>query len=224
MPLNASQEQLKDQITQVLIDDLPPERQPRSGGIAWEMVRTLAHQQTLLSARALDICCNWLASQADAEHLPLIGTLRGIERFPFEDLEVFRARVVGARAFWQKAGTLPGIKLAALQMGYSNPQIIEHFHQEPTAWAEFSIILQPGNTAYTAWKCGDGSAAGPTLTVGVGLSEPEKRRVRALFRDVKPAHAKIRNIIYTTGLICGAFTAGPTAIVTSTTSATTIIF
>lgn len=222
--MNSAQNELKALTLNDLQEALPPERQVTPGGLAYRIVEAMAHQATIINSLTLERSLNWLASRAGPDHLSIIGFMRGIERFPFEDLEVFRARVVGARAFWQKAGTLPGIKLAALQMGYSNPQIIEHYPLEPTAWAEFSIILQPGNTAYTAWKCGDGSAAGPTLTVGVGLSEPEKRRVRALFRDVKPAHAKIRNIIYTTGLICGAFTAGPTAIVTSTTSATTIIF
>lgn len=146
-------------------------------------------------------------SIAPEDALAIIGAERGLSRYPNEALPAWRNRVQNAFEFWALAGTIPGVKQACLQMGYRNPQVIEHFHAEPAAWSEFSVVIYPGTTRYTSWKYGPSRVYGePGLTYGINLDAAEKSRVRSVLEEIKPAHTKLRTIYYVqNGAVYGAF-------------------
>ena len=133
---------------------------------------------------------------ASEDALVLKGTERGLTHYPGEPLETYRTRVLGAFEYWKLAGTIPGLELALAQAGY-RATIVEHFRDpDPLHWAEFSLAVTPlnplPNNAYwngqRTW--GDGARWGvdPNATPTDYLPD--------LGRQVKPAHARLRTLVY----------------------------
>jgi hypothetical protein len=196
----ARKQALANAIRDHLIALLPTGRQPRVEGLAWRTVDALAAALASADEQALRIAIERLASTARQDSsLALIGAARSIRRHPGEPIGAFRARIVGAYELWSKAGTLGGVKRALEVAGYK-VSILEHYTEDPSIWAEFSITLEPTRTEFTTdtWNDGqgvwdDGSTWGGTL----GQLEPQ--RILHIVGEMKAAHSKPRNIYYELG-------------------------
>lgn len=105
-----------------------------------------------------------------------LGSERGLNRYPGESLEGWRARVLGAWDFWQWSGTEYGMGLALSQLGY-NSAIVPVWTYAPARWSEFDIYL------YAAGRSYDGSLA-------------EQNRILGVINQVKPAHTKLGGVQY----------------------------
>ena len=189
---------LEATLTTRLIGLLPPERRPAPGGTADDVVRLLGQIEAMTTRDAFRMIFNWLATTADETGLRLLGESRHLTRLRGEPLEVFRARVIGAFEFWETAGTLPGMTRALAAAGYK-ATIIEHVRDpDPERWAEFSVALSPLNPIKTPWKWGGGARWGEKGRRWGGL-DPNAvplEYVLDLVREAKPAHARLRRLLY----------------------------
>jgi hypothetical protein len=78
--------------------------------------------------------------------------------------------------------------------------IHEHFRDDPSIWAEFSIYLWPYRPEFTTDRWNDGVGAWDDGTTwDYTIAGVELRRVPELVREVKPAHAKLRSVYYIPG-------------------------
>lgn len=177
-----------------LLKLLPPERVPAAGGTMDQLVDLSAYGLTQHQIAAIDMLLSWFARFSSPAGLDAIAAAKRLSRFSGENTDALVARLNGAYGFWELAGTKPGIELVTTQLGYENPQVIEHYQTEPSAWAEWSIILYPGETTYQTWLYGQGNW-GETL-YGAQFTAAEQARVRAVFEQVKPAHTVLRTITY----------------------------
>ena len=139
------------------------------------------------------------ADRAPEDALIFLGTERALIRYSGESNDAFRARVLGAWDFWQWAGTEYGMRRWLKVAGYE-ARIHEHFRDDPSIWAEFSLYLWPYRPEFItdrwddevgAWD--DGSNWDYTI------AGAELQRVPELVKEVKPAHAKVRSIYYVPG-------------------------
>ncbi len=140
-----------------------------------------------------------MIQRAPEAALGLIGDERLLPKFPNESVEAYRARLLAAWEFWRRAGTLPGLVYWLLVMGY-DAHVYEHFRDDPSIWAEFSIYLWPHRPEFTTdrWDDEEGEWDDDTPW-DYALNAVELQRVPALVREVKPAHAKVRSIYYIPG-------------------------
>lgn len=181
-------------------ETLPPPALQNPRATTWNA--EIGTNKDLLLERLIDAMKERFAGTASELALHRIGNERGINRFSFEPLEVYRARVLGAFDYWEKAGTIPGMKLALEQAGWK-ASIREHFRTNPSIWAEFSIVIRPITSTTPLWDSfnwdnfnWDFSA--PNLPV---------QYLKALINAAKPAHAKLRDLelIPGTGMIWDEF-------------------
>jgi hypothetical protein len=102
----------------------------------------------------------WLVATASGASLDLLGKARGIIRYPGEDDELYRVRIMAAFDIYSAGGTIPGITQALALLGYPDAIVHELFrdgkviplhnaagqynglarHQGGIRWAEFKII------------------------------------------------------------------------------------
>nr|WP_170148224.1 phage tail protein [Meiothermus hypogaeus] len=136
--------------------------------------------------------------RAPEDALTLIGTERGLTRYPGESLEAFRARVLAAWDFWRWGGTEYGMRRWIEAAGY-DVFIYEHYKNNPAIWAEFSVWVWPRIPAYTTDRWDDGGAWDDGTPWEYSLSLTELSRIPALIQEVKPAHAKLRTAFYIPG-------------------------
>jgi hypothetical protein len=112
----------------------------------------------------------------DDDALALKGAERSLERFPGEDTERYRARLLRAWEFWRQAGTTLGIQAALSALGY-NSDIRPVRVYDPARWAEFDVWLYPGSRTYP--------------------NTPEEAAlIRRVINKFKTAHEKIGSIRY----------------------------
>lgn len=137
-----------------------------------------------------------LILHAPEDALLLIGQERRIRRFPSEPLNIYRQRVLNAWDHWRLAGTLPGMVLALKSAGY-RASVTEHFKDpDPARWAEFSIRVSPleklpASAQWDSAQAWDGGRYWDFQLPAVPLDWlPE------LIRDMKPAHARLRRLIF----------------------------
>ncbi|WP_052351549.1 hypothetical protein [Deinococcus pimensis] len=71
-----------------------------------------------VEARAVAALLTRLLKYAPDAALELKGYERGLERYPGEYTEAYRQRVLNAWAFWEGAGTVPGMMRALEHLGY----------------------------------------------------------------------------------------------------------
>lgn len=144
--------------------------------------------RTLLLAR--------LALSAPEDALMLIGAERGIRRYPEEPLGVYRTRVVDAWRYWQQAGTVPGVVAALAAAGY-RAAIVEHVRDpDPEHWAEFTVIVGPLSPLPADAHWGSGGTWGGGRSWGFKLPAVPLDSLAELVREVKPAHARLRRLIW----------------------------
>ncbi|MCX7850840.1 hypothetical protein [Thermus sp.] len=177
---------------------LPPGRYPREGGAADGMVRMLGGLEARLLEEAFSILAQAFPQTAGEEALAEIARGRGLGRFLGEYLEAVRERVRVARTFWELAGTLPGMLLWLRAAGY-RAYVREHYLDDRSTWAEFSIWLWPEVFNYTTDRWDDGGTWDDGSPWDYALAGAEISRIPALVREVKPAHAKPRAIWYIPG-------------------------
>lgn len=155
---------------------------------------------------ALDEAVSWTLTgvlarfiqRAPEDALTLLGSERGLDRFPGEHLEAYRSRLLGAWEFWRWGGTLRGMQYWLNAAGY-DAYVYEHFRDDPSIWAEFSVYLWPKIAEYTTDRWDEGGAWDDATTWDFTLAATELLRVPALLREVKPAHAKLRGVYYIPG-------------------------
>jgi hypothetical protein len=182
-----------------LLSLLPPGRYPREGGAADGTVRMLGALEASAVEETLALFRQALPQYAEGKFLEEVGRGRGISPFQGELEAAFRNRVVYAVHFWLLGGTLPGMRLWLEAAGYE-VHIHEHFRDDPSIWAEFSLYLWPYRPEFTADRWDDeGGAWDDDTPWDYALNAAELGRVPALVREVKPAHARVRSIYYIPG-------------------------
>jgi hypothetical protein len=102
----------------------------------------------------------WLVATASGTSLDLLGKARGIIRYPDEDDERFRVRIMAAFDIYSAGGTIPGMTQALDVLGYPDATIYELFrdgvvtplhnnagqyngtlqHKGGIRWAEFNVL------------------------------------------------------------------------------------
>jgi hypothetical protein len=97
-------------------------------------------------------------SYAPEDALALLGHERGLERFPGEYPEAYRSRLLNAWEFWRWGGTLRGLQYWLNAAGY-DVYVYEHYRQDRTIWAEFSLYLWPHRPEFTTDRWDDGVGA-----------------------------------------------------------------
>ena len=80
-----------------------------------------------------------LPQLASSNALYLIGKERGFNKFKTETEEEFRNRVINAISWYEKAGTVKGIKEILSFYGFENVKITPVLKTDPSGWAEFRI-------------------------------------------------------------------------------------
>jgi hypothetical protein len=191
--------ELAEAFYRYLLSLLPPGRYPREGGAADGTVRMLGVLEASAVEETLALFRQALPQYAEGEFLEEVGRGRGLSPFRGELEAAFRNRVVYAVHFWLLGGTLPGMRLWLEAAGYE-AHIHEHFRDDPSIWAEFSLYLWPYRPELTTDRWDDGVGAWDDDTSwDYTLNGVELQRVPALVREVKPAHAKIRSIYYIPG-------------------------
>ncbi|MFC5600205.1 hypothetical protein [Deinococcus cellulosilyticus] len=194
--------ELEAQVKGYLLQLLPPERVPAAGGIMDQLVTLLSYGLTQHQIAAIDMVLTWFARFSSPAGLDTIAAGKRLSRFTGENSDALVSRVNGAFPFWELAGTKPGMLLMLHQMGYAGPdavhpcRIIEHYEDEPDAWAEFSVILYPDRTRFTTSAWDDGLTWNDGTNWDAEMTANEQQRIRALINQVKPAHAKLRDVFY----------------------------
>jgi hypothetical protein len=135
---------------------------------------------------------------APEDAVNLLGTERGFTRFAGESLAAWRVRVLGAWEFWQWAGTEYGMYLWLKAAGYET-HIHEHFRDDPSIWAEFSLYLWPYRPEFITDRWDDGGTWDDDTHWDYTIAGTELQRVPELVKEVKPAHAKVRSAYYVAG-------------------------
>jgi len=182
-----------------LLSLLPPGRYPREGGAADGTVRMLGALEASAVEETLALFRQALPQHAEGAFLEEVGRGRGVSRFQGELEAAFRNRVAYATRFWLLGGTLPGMRLWLEAAGYE-AHIHEHFRDDPSIWAEFSIYLWPYRPEFTTDRWDDGVGAWDDDTSwDYTIAGVELERIPALVREVKPAHARVRSIYYIPG-------------------------
>ena len=82
---------------------------------------------------------NRFPQTATPQALYMIAKERGIEKFDFETEEEFRNKVINAISWYEKAGTVKGIKEILALYGFENVKITPVLQTDPNRWAEFNI-------------------------------------------------------------------------------------
>ena len=132
----------------------------------------------------LDEYASWLATGvlarwaaiAPEDALNLLGTERGLTRYPGESLESWRSRVLGAWDFWSWAGTEYGLRVALGQLGYASA-IVPAWTYDSARWSEFDVFIYPNARSY------DGQ-------------QEERNRILGAINQIKPAHTKLAQLVY----------------------------
>lgn len=73
-------------------------------------------------------------------------------------------------------------------------RIIEHFREDPSIWAEFSLVITPSNSRLTAPAWGGGTRWGDGSLWGMSIKASEVDRILAVINEIKPAHARLRTV------------------------------
>lgn len=172
----------------------------RINAVDYQDAGTQAHVTALaaplddLVTRARTVMLARLIPFAPEDALHLLGAERGLKRYPGEPLDVYRARVQAAWAYWQQAGTVPGLVAALAAAGY-RASVTEHFKDpDPVRWAEFSVRVSPLKPpqADAQWDGQDTFGGGRAW--GYVLPAVPLDWLPDLIREVKPAHARLRRL------------------------------
>jgi|UPI0006B6950B hypothetical protein len=83
-----------------------------------------------------------LIGTASGKALDKHGEGRKIKRFPDEDDEAFRRRILAKPKIAKLAGTYNGIVETIKSLGYEDVEIIPLYKEDPERWAEFVIYLK----------------------------------------------------------------------------------
>jgi Phage tail protein (Tail_P2_I) len=128
----------------------------------------LGREKDAVLKAVTDAMMCWYVETCPADALVYHGQDRLLPRFPGETLGAYRARLRAAWQIWALAGTPAGIKLVLGQAGWS-AIILEHFHEEPNAWAEFSVFV-----------------------ISTGPNQVPLEQLHALIQQFKAGHTKLR--------------------------------
>ena len=110
---------------------------------------------------------------ADSESIKKIAGSRGIRRWPVENDEDFKIRVIMAYAFWKKGENPLGMKEIIKAFGYEHPEILEHNNDQDKAPDQYSTF---------------------SVSLGLNASVSETGFLLKLINEVKPARSKLRQI------------------------------
>ena len=156
-----------------------------------------------LVALAVNAIENQSADSANPDALERLGNDRFLARYPGEDVEPYRIRVLNAFAFWERAGTVPGMIQTMLQLGYI-ADIVELYQTTPSRWSEFVVTLRGGPVSFGALYWADDGNWGDDATWGFELGTTEFNRIIAIINAQKPAHTRLAaGYLITAGTIWG---------------------
>lgn len=140
------------------------------------------HSQAFLAAqgrekdaaiqRITDAMMCWYVETCPQDALVYHGQDRLLPRFPGETLAAYRTRLRAAWDIWALAGTPAGIRTVLAQAGW-NAIVLEHFYEEPAAWAEFSVFVN-----------------------GTTPNQVPLDQLHALIAQFKAGHSKLRALWY----------------------------
>jgi len=110
---------------------------------------------------------------ANSNALYLLGKERGFSKFKSETEEEFRNRVINAIPWYEKAGTVKGIKEILSLYGFENVKITPVLQTDPSRWAEFRVEADVRN----------------------GISEEKFSLISELLPKIKPTHEVLEKLI-----------------------------
>ncbi|THF70511.1 hypothetical protein E7T06_07340 [Deinococcus sp. Arct2-2] len=148
-----------------------------------------------LALRAYTAMLSRLILVAPEEAVMLAGGERGLKRYPSESLDTYRRRVIDAWAYWEMAGTLPGMIQALASAGY-RATVTEHWRTQPEKWAEFSVTVSPLNPLPNNARWDGQRRWGEGARWGVDPNAVPTDYLADLVNSVKPAHARLRELNY----------------------------
>lgn len=111
---------------------------------------------------------------ATGKALDYHGQDRNMPRYPGEDDEAYRLRLLNAFSYYQALGTKGAIIKALTRLGYTEADIKELYLTDAERWAEFIVRLEIDD--YTPF----------------GITDSQ--RIYTLIRTMKPAHTKMANL------------------------------
>lgn len=101
---------------------------------------TQGHEKDMAIERITNAILCWYVETCPRDGLIYHGQDRLLPQFPGEAIAAYRSRLRAAWDIWALAGTPAGIKLVLAQAGW-DAVILEHWRDEPAAWAEFSVFV-----------------------------------------------------------------------------------
>ncbi|HEX2864888.1 MAG TPA: phage tail protein, partial [Deinococcales bacterium] len=135
---------------------------------------------------------------APEDALPYLVRDRDLIASPLEDPASLRQRLAAAFEIHTWAGTVHGLELAMLALGYT-ARVVEHWHAEPAAWSEFSLYLTPTGFNRPARRWGEPGLKWGDQDAYWGLSLADAPRIRAVVKKLKPSHTKLRAAFFVIG-------------------------
>lgn len=170
-----------------------------SGQQAQLQVRASAAPLDDLDLKARNTMLMRLISYAPSDMLMSIGRERGMLRFPGEPDGIYRRRLLAAWDWWSMAGTRPGMEYILALCGYRST-ITEHFGEDGHEH-EFSVHLTPVKPVKrdAIWGSPNDTWGGTDAHWGYRLDAVPLSSLRALLDEIKPAHARLRKLTYSSG-------------------------
>jgi len=122
--------------------------------------------------KAYDVRKERFPQYASSDSLRMIGEERGILPIEEETIEDYRIRVINALDFWEKAGSVRGIKEVLKKIGFEEIEIQRVGRER---WAEFTVGIRTKNRQMT---------------------KEFIEFLVALINKLKPAHEKLSKIVF----------------------------
>lgn len=158
--------------------------------------------------------------------LQWIGSERGLEQFPTETPDQYRARLLDAWTQWDLAGTPEAIVAILLAATYvavvhesrktfdeTRANVWDRPDRNLARWAHAWIEIDQPHPFVSTWTIGDGTLVGTTTCVGFDgdatVIIAALNLIRRQVRKWKSAHVKVDEIIIVlSGRLVGSFTVG----------------
>jgi hypothetical protein len=160
--------------------------------------------------------CAWLREETSPDDaLPMVGRERNMPRYPGETPARHRGRLVGAWDAWEYAGSEIGIMGQVTALGFTGTLYTEAEWSRGPLWqgqpwkSQFWILLDSGQGFGASAVCGggaicnDGTLCGMSYSGALGSASEVVAALRYIVRKWKSAPEICREVILSSGEICG---------------------
>jgi Phage tail protein (Tail_P2_I) len=177
--------------------DLAPPWLLTGTGIGW--LETFGSFKDVVLERYVEAIRKRFLLTTEESCVALLGADRSLERYPFEPLDKYRARVADAWNFWEFAGTLDGLTKALKVAGWSS-SIVELWRTDPLRWCEFDVYVWPTvplpNPVTDVWDDTSNFTDNGTFWDQENINSIDIGGVRSLIFKLKPAHTRLSQLLY----------------------------